>query len=127
MYFIDYAITVVPIFFSPFSPSTLYSPAPLSSCPWVAHVSSLASPFPILFLTSHCLFCTYQLFFLFSVPFCPFSLLPISSDNPPRDLHFCDSFPVLDVYLVFVLGLVVDSCEFVVILLLIVFDLLFLR
>ena len=24
---------------------------PLSSCPWVIHISSLASPFPILFLT----------------------------------------------------------------------------
>ena len=27
-------------------------PHPLSSCPWVKLVSSLASPFPILFLTS---------------------------------------------------------------------------
>ena len=26
-------------------------PTPLSSCPWVAHISSLASPFPMLFLT----------------------------------------------------------------------------
>ena len=25
---------------------------PLSSCPWVVHISSLASPFPILLLTS---------------------------------------------------------------------------
>ena len=39
---------------------------PFSSCPWVVHISSLASPFPILFLTSPCLFCTYNLcFFLF--------------------------------------------------------------
>ena len=44
-------------FFSP-----LYSPQPctslppaspdLSSCPWVIHISSLAFPFPLLFLTS---------------------------------------------------------------------------
>ena len=26
------------------------------------HISSLASPFPILYLTSLCLFCTYQLY-----------------------------------------------------------------
>ena len=44
---------------------------PLSSCPWVIHISSLVSPFPILFLTSPCLFCTYHLCYLFSVPFPP--------------------------------------------------------
>ena len=33
---------------------------PVSSCPWVIHISSLATPFPILFLTSPCLFCTFQ-------------------------------------------------------------------
>ena len=51
IYLIDYAITVVP-----FSP--LHSPPPcipppthiprFSSCPWVVHISSLTSPFPIL-------------------------------------------------------------------------------
>ena len=65
IYFIDYAVTVVP-FISPLyspQPCTPLPPAfpPLSSCPWVVHVSSLASPFPILFLTSPCLFCTYHL------------------------------------------------------------------
>ena len=66
MYFTDYAITIVP-FFLPFIPlhpaPPLPSafPIPLSSCPWVIHISSLASPFPILFLTSSCLFCTYHL------------------------------------------------------------------
>ena len=80
IYFIDYAITVVS-FSSP-----LYSPLPctsfppsfphLSSCPWVIHVSSLASPFPILFLTSPCLFSTYRLCYLFPVPF------PHSLPNP---------------------------------------------
>ena len=43
-------------------------PPALSSCPWVIHISSSASPFPILFLTSPCLFCTYCLCFLFPVP-----------------------------------------------------------
>ena len=53
-------------------PSTHIPPqTPFSPCPWVIHVSSLASPFPILFLTSPCLFDAYQLCFLFPVPFPP--------------------------------------------------------
>ena len=55
----------------------------LSSCPWVIHISSLASRIPILFSTSPHLFCTYHLCFLFPVPFPPFS--PISS--PLITLH----------------------------------------
>ena len=118
-------------FFSLF-PSFLYPLPPLfpplSSCPWVTHISSLSSTFPILFLTSPCLFCTYHLCYLFPVPFPLFFSLPVPINNPPYDLHFCDSVPVLVVCLLFViLGLVFDSYEFVVILLFIVFDHLFLR
>ena len=115
-----------------FLPFIHFFPAPsppafpsLSSCPWVihiSHISSLASLFPILFLISFCLFCTYHLCLLFPVPFLTFSPLPLPTDNPPCD-HFCDSVPVLVVSLVcfvFVLGSVVESCEFVVILLFIV-------
>ena len=81
VYFIDYAIIFVPFFlpFIPFCPISPFPPAsPVSSCPWVIHISSLASPFPILFLTSSCLFCNYQLYFLFPVrfPFFPFLLPP---------------------------------------------------
>ena len=97
VYFIDYAITVVP-FFSPLSPcSTCTTPSlpRFSSCPWVVHISSLASPFPILFLTSPCLFCTYNLCFLFPIPFPSFSPLHLPTDNPPYDLSFCESVPVL--------------------------------
>ena len=36
---------------------------PHISCPWVIHISSLASTFSILFLTSLCLFSTYHLCF----------------------------------------------------------------
>ena len=82
--------------FHPYSPP----PANLSSCLWVVHISSLASPFPILCLTSSCPFCTYHLCFLFPVPFPPFSSLSLFSDNPLCDLHFCDSVPVLVVCLV---------------------------
>ena len=63
IYFIDYAITVIPVF--PLTPPPTatpitYSNPPLSSCPWFMHVSSLVTPLPILFLSSFCLFCTYQ-------------------------------------------------------------------
>ena len=105
VYFIDYDITVVPFFFSPF-PSSLHSPLPcstslpLSSSPWVIHRSSLASPFPTLFLTSPCLFCAYLLCFLFPVSFPPILPILLPTDSHPRDLHFCDSVPVLIVCLV---------------------------
>ena len=89
-----------PIFFSP-----LYYPPPtyplplafphLSSCPWNVYISSLASPFPILFLISPYLFCAYLLCFLFPVPFPPIPPLLLPTNNPPCDLHFCDSVPVL--------------------------------
>ena len=75
--FIDYAITVVP-----FPPLTPLHPAhplpptfpPNSSCPWVILISSLASTFPTLFLPSPCLFSTYHLCYLFSVPSPPLPL-----------------------------------------------------
>ena len=48
---------------------------PFISYPWVVHRSFLASPFPILFLTSSCLFCAYQCVFLNTCTF-PFILPP---------------------------------------------------
>ena len=55
-----------------FIPSALQPPTsiahpPLSSCPWVIHIRSLASPFPTLFLISPCLFCVCHLCFLFPI------------------------------------------------------------
>ena len=102
IYFIYYAIIVVP-FFLPFIFLHLVPRFPssfllISSCSWVIHVSSSASPLLTLFLTSPCLFCSYYLCFLFPVPFPPFSSL--STDNPPCDLYFCDSVQVLVVCLV---------------------------
>ena len=101
--FIDYAITLVP-FPAPLTPLHPAHPLPptfppYSSCPWVILISSLASTFPTLFLPSPCLFSTYHLCYLFSVPSPPSpSHFPI--DNPPGDLHLYVSVPVLVVCLV---------------------------
>ena len=73
---------------------------PYSLCPWVILISSLASTFPTLLLTTPCLFSTYHLCYLFSVPFPPLSSSQSPIDNPPCDLHFCGSVPVLVVCLV---------------------------
>ena len=101
VYFIDYVITALP-HFHPLPTSAQY-PLPssnplLSSCPWVMHVSSLSSPFPLLFSISPCLFCTYQLHFLICT-FPPILLVP--ADNPPNDLHTFGSVSVLVVCLGF--------------------------
>ena len=108
----------------------LFSPAipPLSSCPWVVHISSLASPFPILFLAFLRVFSAYQLCFLILVPFCLWSSSPLLADNPPNDLRTCGSVPVLVVCLVFVfvffpVQLLIVVCYFKVH----SFDLLFLK
>ena len=98
----------------PFHPAVF----PLSSCQWVVHISSLASPFPILVLTSCSLFYTYQLCFLIPVPFPHSTPSRLPTDNLPYDFHIYDSVPVVVVCLVCFcfcfLGSVVDSCEFVV-------------
>ena len=132
--FFVYAITVVP--FPP--PPTPLHPAhrlpptfpPYSSCPWVILVSSLASTFPTLFLPSPCLFSTYHLCYLFSVP------LPLSPTPTPLliTLHVISISVVLFLFslfvqcaFVFVLGVVVNNCEFAVIFTVPIFDHLFLR
>ena len=112
-------------FFSPLYPSALQPPAPSRtlSCYFMSmghtykffgfpiSYTILKFPLPIFYL---------PLCFLFPVPFPPF-YTPISADNPPCDLHFCDPVPVLVVCLVcFYFSLlcsIIDSCELVVILL----------
>ena len=124
--------------FSPFihpPPSThLHPPAflPLSSCPWVVHTSSLDYLFSIPFLTSLCLFYAYQLCFFFPLPFPLYPSPPPSHWKPSMWCTFlwlcsCSSC-LLSVCFSFFLDSFVNNCEFVVILLFIVFDLLqFLR
>ena len=103
--FIDYAITVVPFHhpFTPLHPAHRLPPTfpRYSSCPWVILISSLASTFPTLFLPSTCLFSTYHLCYLFSVPFPPLSPSQSPINKPPCDLHFCGYVSVLVVCLVF--------------------------
>ena len=101
--------------FIPHCPAPLLQPAfpHLSSCLWVIHISSLASPFPILFLTS--LYFVPTIYASYSLSLPPIPPIPLPTDNPPCDLHFCDSVPVLVVcfhFLCFFLDSVVDSCEF---------------
>ena len=99
IYFIDYAITVVQ--FSPLYSSLPCTQPPTRIPPPLVHVhgshilSSLASPFPILFLPSPCPFSTDYLCYLFPVPFPPLSHSHSPADNPPCDLNFCGSVPVL--------------------------------
>ena len=66
VYFIDYAIIVVPLFSPLYASPPCTPPIPLFRS-WVVHKSLSASPFPILFLTSPCLFCTCHVCFLFPV------------------------------------------------------------
>ena len=106
LFFFKYILLSMLLQFSRFPPFIPLCPAhplppsfPLfSSCPWVIHISSVASTFPILFLTSPCLFSMYHLCYLFSVPFPPPPHSP--ANNPSCDLHFCDSVPGLVVCLV---------------------------
>ena len=102
-------LLIMLLLLSHFRPFTQLHPAhpfhptfpPYSSCPWVILISSLASTFPTLFLPSPCLFSTYHLCYLFSVPFPPLSPSQPPIDNPPYNLHFCGSVSVLVVCLVF--------------------------
>ena len=82
----NFFLPFIPLCPAPTSPS--YIPSPLGSCPWVVHIRSLAPP--ILLLTSPCLFCAYQLCFLFPIHFPPFSPIPLPADNP-----LCDWSPFL--------------------------------
>ena len=90
-------------FFPFYPPSALIPPASplLSSCPWVAHISSLSPVSYTIFISPH-VFYAYQLRFFFPVPFPPIPPFPLPTEIPPRDVHFSDSVPVLVVCLVFV-------------------------
>ena len=87
----------------------------LSSCPWVMHKSSLATPLP-----SPIYFIPTNLFFLIFAHFPPFSSFPLPNNTPPNDLHTYDSVHVLVVCLVCYLDSIIDSCKLIAILIFIV-------
>ena len=98
IYFIDYTITAVPTV--PFAKLYTATPIPTGNPPtsfmsMVMHVSSLATPFPILYFTSPWLFHTYLFVLLNPFTFPPCSPMPLPKDNPPNDLHIYDSVSVL--------------------------------
>ena len=64
LFFVDFSIKVVPTFpiLPPTPPSTPQNQRQSPhhcSCPWVMHVSSLATPSTVLYFTSPWLFCNY--------------------------------------------------------------------
>ena len=116
--------------FIPLHPAHSLPPSvpPCSSCPWVIHISTSASTFPILVLTFPFNFVLniYASYSLYLFPILP---PPTPTDNPPYDLHFSVSIPVLVVCLV-CFGFLMLCCSYLSVccqLLFIVFDLLFLR
>ena len=135
VYFVIYTITVIPLFFSPLHPPLWTSPPcsippTLSSCPWVIHISSLSSLFPIpFFYLSPSILCL-PIMLLLPCTFPPPPFLP--SPSPLKSLQspflwFCScSSCSLSLcfccfcffhFFLFFLGTFVDSCEFIVILL----------
>ena len=119
LYFIDYAITVALISFPlcPPPPSTCHalrqSPHHCS-CLWVMGISSLATPFPILYFTSPWLLCNYLFVLLNPLTSSPF--IPLPPGNQQNALCIHDSVSVL-VCLVYFLESVIDRYVFIAILL----------
>ena len=86
-------------------------------CPWVIHTNSLATPFPMLYLTSPWLFYNY-LFVVFNpLTSHPSPHTPLLSSNHPNVLHIHDSISVLLLCLVCFLDSIIDRCAFYAILL----------
>ena len=123
-YFIDYVLQLSQ-FFSPLSPSIYHPPqwcrqSPHHcSCSWVMGISSLATPFPILYFTSPWLFCKYLFVLLNALTSSLIPPHPLPFGNHQNALCIDDSVSVLLVCLV-CLDSVVEKCEFIATLLFIV-------
>ena len=90
------------------------------SCPWVMHINSLATPFPMLYFTSPWLFCNYLFVLLNPLTSSPIPPQPLPSSNLQKALRIHDSVSVLLVCLVCLLDSIVDKYLFIAILLFIV-------
>ena len=103
--------------FPPFAPSTQYphslrqSPH-YCSHPWVMRISSLATPFPILYFISPWLFCNYLFVFLNPLTSSPIPLYPLPSGNHQNTLHIHDSVSALLICLVCFLDSIVGRYVF---------------
>ena len=81
------------------------------SCPWVMHISSLASPFPVLYFTYLWLFYNYLFVLLNPLTSSPIPLTTLPSGNHQNTLCIHDSVSVL-VCLVCFLDSIIDRYVF---------------
>ena len=99
LHFIDYTIMVVFIFPPlpppPSTPNSLKQSPHHCSCPWVVHISSLATPFPILYFTAPWLFFNYLFVLLKTLTFSPIPSYTLPSGTHQNALHIHDSVSVL--------------------------------
>ena len=133
--FLKYILLITLLQFSQFSPSIPlppYTPNPPASPPQFMSMGctykffGFSVTYTVLNLSPSTL--CQPIMLLIPCPFLPIPPLPVPTENPPCDLHFSSYVLCSSCLLSFCfLGSVVDSYEFAVILLFIVFDLLFLR
>ena len=103
IHFIDYTISVVP-FSPPLFPSVCMPPHPSILPPYFMSMGCTYKLFGsyISYITFNLLLSIFYLPFMLFIfcTFFPILPLPLPTDKPPCDLHFCDSVPVLVVSLV---------------------------
>ena len=81
------------------------------SCPWVIHLSSLATPpFPILYFTSSWLFCNFLFVLINPLTLSLIPSHPLPSGNRQNPLRIHDSVSVFLVCLLCLLDSIVDRC-----------------
>ena len=125
LYFIVYAFTVVPISLSspPLSTPHTLKQSYYCSCPLVIHISSLATPFPILYLHPYAHSVTTNSYFLIPSPLNLFPHNPLPSVNHQHALCIHDSISLLLVSSVCFLDSIID--RYVIFAILLFIDLIF--
>ena len=105
----------------PSTPQSLRQSPHHGPCLWVMCISSLATPFPILYFTFPWLFCNYLFVLLNSLISSSIPHTPLPSGNHQNALCIHDSVSVLLICLVCFLDSIVDRYIFIAILLFIFF------